>query len=1039
MKHRPSHKIISLTLSLILLLSFATPAFADEAAQAEAAIAFVNQEDQKAEFFVGDEITLKLNSLTDAAAKLTITDKDEQPVLDEEIELTLSAGENDVTLPAFEAAGEYTVTATAGENEAKTVIEVAEKTSGEPAESAQPTESAQPSESAEAAITERASTLSLTGYTAPTSIKQGASFSLKGKITAPKAFTTVRIVVRDLASKDLEINVKKSVSNVKTYDLSKIDSSVKFGSLAAGSKRIYIQVKYAGSSSYTNVIPSHDFTVTSSVKQALSISGDTTAVRGNKINWKLKVGKKTTVYMFVETLDGERAFYAKVPNCAAKTYTLAWSMGVTADNELGLKKGTALPAGNYVFKVISEGVTATKEFTVTDPTVNVAITGYTPPTTLKLGSSYSLKGTIKADTPLKTVRVVVKDISTTKSEIDVSKSAGSKTTYSLSSIDSSVKFGSLTEGEKRIYILVTTTSGVVVTAAQSDFEVTKTGTSSDATYTLSGYTSPGTMAEGTNYSIAGTLKCTKEISTVKIYVKETSEYETVASATATGIGAASYSLANLASQLDLSGLAQGSYVLYITATAKGEDSVTVKSSAFTVTASKSSVKLTGYTPPTSITQGKAYAFSGTLTSTLPIKKVRGVITDVTSGEIELDVSESVSNATTHSLSALNQLVTFGKLTAGDKKFAIIVTDSLGATTVADDSFTVVPVTIDKTDATAKLTGYTAPSMIVKGNSYAISGTITAEAPLTRVRVAIRDVSSGDLEIDVSDTWDAGQGPTTYSIKTIDSRVKFGTLSEGSKYIYIQANVAGGSTITLSKKEFTVESSTAGWERVPVISSLSSWFGSDVYRYYYQQPDKSSRAIVVDPDWEKENLITFPFFHRKYTRINVAAKSYFTKAVDYITNNKIKIQYTDKTVTINVSDLILGDIYDGAYNARMTSSGSFSGHAFGLVIDVNPMQDINSQVVGSHTRYDTIMTYVKKLSYVGKASNGSGTTYTVKYNGKAPTTSLGVPMELVNYLLYEAAFKQAGFYWGGYFTSTDAMHYSLYEKPARTAIDTIPKG
>ena len=70
-------------------------------------------------------------------------------------------------------------------------------------------------------------------------------------------------------------------------------------------------------------------------------------------------------------------------------------------------------------------------------------------------------------------------------------------------------------------------------------------------------------------------------------------------------------------------------------------------------------------------------------------KVRGVVTDVSTGKTEIDVSHTASSVTSQSLSKLNGLVKFGTLSTGTKKFAIIVTTSAGTVTVREDEFKVV--------------------------------------------------------------------------------------------------------------------------------------------------------------------------------------------------------------------------------------------------------------------------------------------------------------------------------------------------------------
>ena len=826
MKHRPLYKSLLFLSTFLFVFCFSAPAMAEEAQASP--LEFIEQEN--AHYYAGDEITLILNAIEDSSADISITDANDNIIYQSEEPVSLKSGENEVALTAPEQIGEYTVHAASGtiealipisiENKPAEASAVSEAPSASPSvalesiaplpseetvpvDSETPAESETASPSAEASAdaeesdaspavySSRAATLTLTGYTAPSSVKQGGVFSLKGTIKSTEAFTSVRVAIEDVTSGDYEIDVKKSVSSTTSYSMSKIDGSVKFSTLAAGTKRIYIQVKLSGSSSYTNVVSPTEFSVTSSTKQSITISGDTTAEYGETINWKVKIGKKTKVYLIVETQDGKLAFYGKNNSCSAKTYSLAWGMGVTADNELGRSSGDKLPVGSYVFKVISEGIVKTHNFTVTNSTLNVSISGYTPPTTLKRGASYSLKGTLTSNKAIKTVRVLIKDASS-NSEIDVSKSAGSVKTYSLSNIDGSVKFGTLTSGKKTISIIVTTTSGVVYTVSHADFEVTDSGTSSAATYTLSSFSAPGTLTKGSSYSLTGTIKCTKNLESVKVYAKDTTDYDTVASASATNINSTSYSLSNLASKFKLDNLDEGSYIMYITATASGEDAATVKTSAFTVV-SAAAVTLTGYTPPTSITMGKSYSFSGTLKSGSPMTKVRGVVTDVSTGKTEIDVSHTASSVTSQSLSKLNGLVKFGTLTTGTKKFAIIVTTSAGTVTVREDEFKVVSA------AAVTLTGYTPPTSITKGKSYSFSGTLKSGSPITKVRGVVTDVSTGKTEIDVSHT---ASSVTSQSLSKLNGLVKFGTLSTGTKKFAIIVTTSAG-TVTVREDEFKV--------------------------------------------------------------------------------------------------------------------------------------------------------------------------------------------------------------------------------------------
>lgn len=105
--------------------------------------------------------------------------------------------------------------------------------------------------------TEEDVTFTKTDITYPTELNMGASFSINGKVTCNKTIEKVRFGILDSSDKWVEY-VDKNV-NAKSFSISKVDSSVHFGRIWAGTYiyagRFYVEGKW-----YKSVIK-HSFKV----------------------------------------------------------------------------------------------------------------------------------------------------------------------------------------------------------------------------------------------------------------------------------------------------------------------------------------------------------------------------------------------------------------------------------------------------------------------------------------------------------------------------------------------------------------------------------------------------------------------------------------------------------------------------------------------------------------------------------------------------------------------------------------------------------
>ena len=334
------------------------------------------------------------------------------------------------------------------------------------------------------------------------------------------------------------------------------------------------------------------------------------------------------------------------------------------------------------------------------------------------------------------------------------------------------------------------------------------------------------------------------------------------------------------------------------------------------------------------------------------------------------------------------------------------------------------------DSGVTLAGFTAPGTLTVGQSFSLRGTIYSQEPLQEVRVTIYD-ATGTAVISQLETLTASK-TYQYSLRNIDARVKFGSLGSGSKRLVITART-GGQIHTLASAAFTVE---YPWVQVPKRTNLDAYFGNESYRFYYQRVSTAGREITVDPQWVQENIVTLPFCHKPYNQVHATAQWAFAAARAAIASTIVTVQYDDGQVSFPLESLVLGHVGDGCYVPRLTQSLSVSGHSFGLTIDLNTGLAVNGQVAGSDANYQKILAEVAKLSYVDGITWDGTSYHTLRYRGSIPATGT-LPEALMNYVLYELAFYPYGFYWGGYFSSTDAMHFTLFEIPAKSRVPLAP--
>jgi hypothetical protein len=207
-------------------------------------------------------------------------------------------------------------------------------------------------------------------------------------------------------------------------------------------------------------------------------------------------------------------------------------------------------------------------------------------------------------------------------------------------------------------------------------------------------------------------------------------------------------------------------------------------------------------------------------------------------------------------------------------------------------------------------------------------------------------------------------------------------------------------------------------------------------------DVADTGIELLNEWERDHLIKDFEFPGMDITINKGAVKQFEAASRLLTGTSVKLVYKDGSV----SSFMLGDLVDTAYcyNSRYiypttASAGgallpdkwrwSLSLHSWGVCVDINARVQVNGQRGINFYAIKDGAVRLRRLP--GVDSDGA---VVLAYDGYPRKGSL-VPDDVLNYILYELAFKPAGFYWGAYFGNnrTDPMHFTLIEAPARKDI------
>ncbi|MBR4091411.1 MAG: T9SS type A sorting domain-containing protein [Mogibacterium sp.] len=290
------------------------------------------------------------------------------------------------------------------------------------------------------------STLTITDKTIPTEITEGNGFGVEGVIISNYRLSDVTVQIIDSAGTAV---ISKTVNpGAWCYDLLNLDSSIKFGTLAPGSYTYQIS---ATDEQKSLVLAKADFKVNpkpvsaASALKISSVKAPTTIYQGDgfSISGKITSNYKISQVTVSVVDQSGRPVLSASANPNAKSYNVS-------KLDARIKFG-ALSAGTYTYKVAAQDSEQTstlvsRQFEVVKKpsTSSLKIASYNYPKTLKKGKGFTIKGKIKSNKKISSVKVQVLD-SNGKTVLSASAKPKAKS-YQVKKLDKKIKFGKLKKG-----------------------------------------------------------------------------------------------------------------------------------------------------------------------------------------------------------------------------------------------------------------------------------------------------------------------------------------------------------------------------------------------------------------------------------------------------------------------------------------------------------------------------------------------------------------------------------------------------------------
>lgn len=676
------------------------------------------------------------------------------------------------------------------------------------------------------------------GTNVPDTIAKGKGLAVRGVVSSETSdISSVTVGIYDSSRK--LVTGKSALPKAKSYNIAKLDTYIEFDKLPAGT---YTYMVFATNETSTNyVLTNKSFTVTDgSTTQTPAVSDTMSISNGTSLPAALKKGKCVTVKGVVTSADSDISsltvgVYDKdgklvtgktvAPN--AKTYNVTKVDSDIAFNKLDngtyTYKVTATNAANTDFVVVSQefAVTADGNAPAQEPTTTPSNTGATTdtisisgstevPDNLAKGKTVIVKGTVtSAESNIESLTVGIYD---TQGKLVTGKTAiPNAKTYDLNKLDNYIEFNKLPDGTYAYMVFASNSVSKNYVMVNKAFTVGEGSgqVASDVMAIANGTSVPSTIAKGKGVSVKGTVaSASSDITSLTAGVFDADGK--MATGKTVEPNAKTYNLNKLDSAILFDKLAEGDYTYKVFASNSSTKDYALTEQKFTVGNKTSASDLltiaNGTSVPESLKKGACLTVKGTVSSAS--SNIKSVTVGIYDSQNKLVTGKTaIPNAKTYNVGKLDSYVEFNKLTDGEYSYMVFATNSANENyVITNQKFTVGNATSSNSGTTSSnekgisfTNGTSIPESISQGRGVAVRGTISSDATIKAVTVAIYDANN-KLVTSKSVAPDA----TSYDLKNIDKYIEFNKLPAGSYTYRVAVTTTATKDHTADRQTFNVK-------------------------------------------------------------------------------------------------------------------------------------------------------------------------------------------------------------------------------------------
>ncbi|MEG0919489.1 MAG: hypothetical protein RSA49_02270 [Anaerovoracaceae bacterium] len=340
-------------------------------------------------------------------------------------------------------------------------------------------------------------------------------------------------------------------------------------------------------------------------------------------------------------------------------------------------------------------------------------------------------------------------------------------------------------------------------------------------YTVKSLALPTSFEEGTDFSAKGSVTSKYNISYIKVNVTENNEDKSVKGfIKESRPNKKSYSLTDAASSFNFSELKPGAYEFKVRVKDKENHISDLITNDFTVT--KATFKISNESVPQKTHVGNPFLITGNITALEKMDVLYAGALDSKGNWVKGAYVKINPKSKTYNLNKQDSKISISKLPAGVYTYKIRVRDTKKrAETLVEEKFTV---------SKLEVKSPTKPTTIKEGRGFYVKGDVESKFTITNVKVGVQD-KRGKWQPGV--VAEADPNKTTYDIKKLDSKIKFGKLDPGSFDYKVIAEDKYGVERTLVDKSFRVigASTTPDSDNSIITNGIGKKISYDVNNFY----------------------------------------------------------------------------------------------------------------------------------------------------------------------------------------------------------------